>query len=94
MADLCSTGEQKALLIAIVLASARMTSAEYGRLPVLLLDEISAHLDQDRRFGLFGMLAELGTQVWMTGTESALFEGVGDQVGFFEVVDGSVMPSH
>jgi len=72
-ADQCSTGEQKALLIGIVLAHGRMMAAERGAGPVLLLDEVAAHLDPSRRAALFERLAATGGQVWLTGTESSLF---------------------
>jgi DNA replication and repair protein RecF len=70
-----STGEQKALLLAIVLAHAELVTAIAGRAPVLLLDEVAAHLDPARRTALFARLAPLG-QVWMTGTERALFAAI------------------
>ncbi|KQN90524.1 recombinase RecF [Sphingomonas sp. Leaf231] len=72
-----STGEQKALLLAIVLAHAELVAAVVGRAPVLLLDEVAAHLDPVRRTALFARLAPLG-QVWMTGTERALFSAIAD----------------
>ncbi|WP_339345560.1 DNA replication/repair protein RecF [uncultured Sphingomonas sp.] len=72
-----STGEQKALLLGIVLAHAELVAARAGRPPVLLLDEVAAHLDPARRAALFARLARLG-QTWMTGTEPALFEAAGD----------------
>ncbi len=72
-----STGEQKALLIAIILAHAELVAARTGRAPLLLLDEIAAHLDATRRGTLFERLAATGSQVWMTGTDAALFDGVG-----------------
>ncbi|WP_267350524.1 DNA replication/repair protein RecF [Sphingomonas sp. GM_Shp_2] len=75
-AALCSTGEQKALLLGIVLAHAELVAARRGAAPVLLLDEVAAHLDPGRRAALFARLEGRG-QVWMTGTEAALFEGVG-----------------
>ena len=68
-----STGEQKALLIAIVLAHAGLVAARTGRAPVLLLDEVAAHLDARRRAALFERLAASGAQAWMTGTDAALF---------------------
>ncbi len=71
----CSTGEQKALLLSIVLAHADLVAEQRGQRPVLLLDEVAAHLDPGRRAALFERLAVSGGQVWMTGTESALFEG-------------------
>jgi len=69
---LCSTGEQKALLLGIVLAHAELVADRVGSAPVLLLDEVAAHLDPSRRAALFERLAGRG-QVWMTGTEDALF---------------------
>jgi DNA replication and repair protein RecF len=76
-ADRCSTGEQKALLLGIVLAHADLVAERAGRPPLLLLDEVAAHLDPVRRAALFDRLAATGGQVWMTGTEPALFEGIG-----------------
>jgi DNA replication and repair protein RecF len=75
-AQLCSTGEQKALLLGIVLAHAELVADRTGRAPILLLDEVAAHLDPGRRVALFERLAGRG-QVWMTGTEATLFEGIG-----------------
>jgi len=75
LAALCSTGEQKALLLGIVLAHAELVADRVGRAPVLLLDEVAAHLDPSRRAALFERLAGHG-QVWMTGTEDALFAGL------------------
>lgn len=74
-AHLCSTGEQKALLLGIVLAHAELVADRTARTPILLLDEVAAHLDPGRRHALFDRLAGRG-QVWMTGTEAALFEGI------------------
>ncbi len=71
-AALCSTGEQKALLIGLILAHARLTAELSGMAPILLLDEIAAHLDMGRRAALFGILDELGGQAFMTGTDRAL----------------------
>ncbi len=71
----CSTGEQKALLIAIVLAHAALVSQRHGRPPILLLDEIAAHLDAERREALFARLAAMGVQAWATGTDADLFAG-------------------
>jgi DNA replication and repair protein RecF len=68
-----STGEQKALLIGLVLAHARLIAEMTGSAPVLLLDEVVAHLDPSRRMALHGELGELGAQVWMTGADPALF---------------------
>lgn len=75
-AGLCSTGEQKALLLGIILAHADLVAERTGGAPVLLLDEVAAHLDPVRRAALFERLAGKG-QVWMTGTEDALFTGLG-----------------
>lgn len=75
-AALCSTGEQKALLLSIVIAHAALVADRAGRAPVLLLDEVAAHLDPSRRLALFDRLAATGGQVWMTGTEPALFDGL------------------
>jgi DNA replication and repair protein RecF len=74
-AALCSTGEQKALLLGLILAHADLVAERTGRPPLLLLDEVAAHLDPVRRAALFERLAGKG-QVWMTGTEPALFEGL------------------
>jgi DNA replication and repair protein RecF len=74
-AALASTGEQKALLFGIVLAHAALVAERVGRAPILLLDEVAAHLDARRRAALFARLAAGGAQVWMTGTEPELFAG-------------------
>ncbi|MEM1346345.1 MAG: DNA replication/repair protein RecF [Pseudomonadota bacterium] len=74
-ARVCSTGEQKALLLSMCLANARALAAATGRAPVLLLDEIAAHLDSERRRALYTEIAALGAQAFMTGTGAALFEG-------------------
>jgi DNA replication and repair protein RecF len=77
MAEQCSTGEQKALLLSLILAHAALVSAQRQAPPILLLDEVAAHLDPSRRSALFALLAETGAQVWMTGTEPELFNGIG-----------------
>ncbi len=89
-AALASTGEQKALLIAILLAHAALVAERSGRAPLLLLDEAVAHLDPERRLALFARLATLGGQVWLTGTDAALFEGL--EAARFDVRDGAVLP--
>lgn len=89
-ADQCSTGEQKALLIGIVLAHARMIAAERGAAPILLLDEVAAHLDSDRRGLLYRILLDLGAQVWMTGTDMALFSPLGTAARYLDVSAGRV----
>ncbi len=75
----CSTGEQKALLISLILANARALAADLGRAPVLLLDEVAAHLDSARRAALYDEICALGAQALMTGTEAALFDPLGDR---------------
>jgi len=83
----CSTGEQKALLISIMLADAReLTRARDGMAPILLLDEIAAHLDAVRRAALFEEIHSLSAQAWMTGTDLSLFDGA--QAEIFDVRDG------
>jgi DNA replication and repair protein RecF len=86
----CSTGEQKALLIGLVLAQARAVKAVTGVAPILLLDEVAAHLDRARRKSLLEALAALGSQSWMTGTDAELFEAIGEQGAVFHVEDGLV----
>jgi len=81
----CSTGEQKALLISLVLANARALADDTGAAPVLLLDEVAAHLDEARRSALYDELRGLGAQAWMTGTGAELFAGLGAGVQAFEV---------
>jgi len=86
----CSTGEQKALLIAIVLAHARLRRAASGTPPILLLDEVAAHLDAARRTALFAALAALDAQVWLTGTDPALFADLAGVAQFFTVADAAL----
>jgi len=88
-AHLCSTGEQKALLLGLVLAHAELVADRVGRAPILLLDEVAAHLDPGRRAALFDRLAGKG-QVWMTGTELALFEAVPGDATRYVVQDGKI----
>ena len=88
-----STGEQKALLISIVLAHARLQAALKGRAPLLLLDEVAAHLDPGRRAALFGEILRLGAQAWITGTDAALFEGLRGRAQFFSVADAALAPA-
>ena len=90
LASSCSTGEQKALLIGLILAFADLVAERSGRRPILLLDEISAHLDPSRRTALFERLALAGGQVWMTGTEPGLFESIGAQATWLEVAGGRI----
>ena len=84
-AKLCSTGEQKALLISLVLANARALADVSGAPPIILLDEVAAHLDQDRRAALYDEITSLGAQAWMTGTGAELFEALGDRGQMVEV---------
>jgi DNA replication and repair protein RecF len=88
----CSTGEQKAMLIAIVLAHARLVAAERGRPPLLLLDEIAAHLDAERRAALFRAIAALGCQAWLTGTDDGLFQPMREGARFFRVAEARLEP--
>lgn len=83
-----STGEQKALLLGLVLAHAELVTAKRGQPPILLLDEVAAHLDPKRRHALFERLEGRG-QVWMTATEAGLFEGIGE-ASRFQVRQGRV----
>jgi DNA replication and repair protein RecF len=86
----CSTGEQKALLIAILLAHARLQAVLRGAAPIMLLDEVAAHLDGERRRALFAEVAALGSQAWMTGTEELLFEDLRGAAQFLRVADAVV----
>nr|WP_281494192.1 DNA replication/repair protein RecF [Jannaschia sp. S6380] len=86
-ARLCSTGEQKALLISLILANARALAAETGRAPILLLDEVAAHLDADRRAALYAELLDLGAQAFLTGTGPELFAELGGAARQLRVVD-------
>ena len=88
-----STGEQKALLLGLVLAHADLVAERRGTRPVLLMDEVAAHLDPLRRAALFERLARSGGQIWLTGTERALFEGVGEAT-WLSVRNGVVDPTH
>lgn len=86
----CSTGEQKALLIGLVLAHADLIRLERGAPPILLLDEVAAHLDPHRRAVLYDLLSHIGGQVWMTGTDAYLFENITENVSFFDVKNGLI----
>ncbi len=88
-ARLCSTGEQKALLISLILANARALRAEDGTAPILLLDEVAAHLDADRRAALYGELLGIGGQAFLTGTDPRLFRELGDAARHLRVTDGA-----
>lgn len=86
-AKLCSTGEQKALLVSLILANARALAQDFGAPPILLLDEVAAHLDADRRAALYDEICALGAQAWMTGTGPELFDTFGDRAHFIEVTE-------
>jgi DNA replication and repair protein RecF len=86
----CSTGEQKALLIALQLAHARLLHATTGAAPVLLLDEIAAHLDETRRSALFEELLALSGQAWLTGTDPVLFRALGPAAAWISVAENSL----
>lgn len=89
-AEICSTGEQKALLIGLTLAEARLAARLTGETPIVLLDEIAAHLDENRRAALFALLGELGAQTFMTGTDELVFMPLRGAVEFLSVSEGTV----
>jgi DNA replication and repair protein RecF len=90
-ARLCSTGEQKALLLGLVLAHAELVrQRQDGLAPILLLDEVTAHLDQDRRQALFEEVLALGAQAWMTGTEREAFQALSGRAQFAVVSEGGI----
>ena len=88
-AALCSTGEQKALLIGLILAHADLVAERTGDRPILLLDEVAAHLDPLRRRALFERLGAAGGQVWMTGTEAGLFAEIQGDSSWFDIAGGA-----
>ncbi len=83
----CSTGEQKALLVSLILANARALAAEFGAPPLLLLDEVAAHLDAHRRAALYDEICALGAQAWMTGTGPELFDSLGSRAQYLAVTE-------
>ncbi len=85
----CSTGEQKALLISLVLANARALAEDTGTPPLILLDEVAAHLDAGRRAALYDEICALGAQAWLTGTGPELFDDLGDRAQHIAVSDES-----
>ncbi len=85
-----STGQQKAVLVSIALAHARLVALSRGRPPLLLLDEIAAHLDAERREALFDEVVALGVQSWMTGTDAELFKPLAGRAQILRVTDGSI----
>jgi DNA replication and repair protein RecF len=88
-----STGEQKALLLSLMLGFARALAADRGAAPILLLDEVAAHLDRARRAALFDALHDLGCQAWLTGTDEEVFGGLAGRARFFRVRDATVTES-
>jgi len=85
-----STGEQKALLLSILLSQARLSRARRGEAPLLLLDEVAAHLDPDRRRFLYKEVLALGSQAWFTGTETELFRPLREAAQFFTILESQV----
>lgn len=83
----CSTGEQKALLISLILANGRALARDFGAPPILLLDEVAAHLDATRRAALYDEICSLGAQAFMTGTGAELFEELGNRAQYAEVTE-------
>ena len=90
-AEFCSTGEQKALLLSLILANCRLHKLNKGRTPILLLDEVIAHLDEERRETLYKEILELGIQCWMTGTDQRVFLPFGDKAQYFFVQNGNIL---
>ena len=90
----CSTGEQKALLVAIVLANARLRAADQGFTPLLLLDEVAAHMDRKRLDALFEEIVALEAQAWLTGTDVTAFDGLREAAQFCGVRDSVVTPDN
>lgn len=86
----CSTGEQKALLVGLILAHARLVANMTGHAPVLLLDEIAAHLDEGRRAALFDRIDAIGGQAFMTGTDAAMFSALGPRARIVTISDGAI----
>jgi len=89
-ASQCSTGEQKALLLAVILGQAQLLTAARRLKPIMLLDEVAAHLDLPRRAALLEALIPLGGQIWMTGTESITFCEISGEIAVFSVHNGQV----
>ncbi len=89
-AESCSTGEQKALILSIILAQARSGSVWHGITPIILLDEVVSHLDATRRLELFEEICDIGAQTWMTGTDTDLFAGLIEKARFFKVENGKI----
>jgi DNA replication and repair protein RecF len=88
----CSTGEQKGLLISLILAVAELIREMRGSPPLLLLDEVAAHLDSEWRVALFERLSALNAQAWLTGTDATQFEGLSNCAHFYHVADNAAVP--
>ena len=91
-AQLASTGEQKALMIAAILAHARLQAGRLDRPPLLLLDDVAAHLDEEKRHCLFAATSELKGQVWYSGTDRVAFSAMNQFAQFFNVSQGQIEP--
>jgi len=89
----CSTGEQKALLVSLILANARALAQDFGAPPILLLDEVAAHLDAARRAALYDEICALGAQAWMTGTGPELFAELAGRANMFAVTEAGASPA-
>ena len=90
-AENCSTGEQKNLLISLILAEARVFQNNNNNLPILLLDEITAHMDNKRLANLFDQISDIGSQAWLTGTSPEFFSHISDKTDIFEIIDGKLI---
>jgi DNA replication and repair protein RecF len=90
-AENCSTGEQKNLLISLILAEARVFQNNNNNLPILLLDEITAHMDNKRLANLFDQISDIGSQAWLTGTSPEFFSHISDKTDIFEINDGKLI---
>lgn len=91
-AELCSTGEQKALLVSIILAQTKCQILDKGFAPILLLDEVTTHLDDKKRDALLSKITALHLQAWITSTESQNFDAIRNIARFFEVRHNQVIP--
>ncbi|MBR1649452.1 MAG: DNA replication and repair protein RecF, partial [Alphaproteobacteria bacterium] len=90
-AELCSTGEQKSLLVSIILAQTKCQILYQGFAPILLLDEVAAHLDDGKREALLIKIKELGLQAWITATNKELFASLKDNADFFEIKNNTAI---
>lgn len=88
--EFCSTGEQKALLISLIMGAMRLQTLKGDRVPLLLLDEVVAHLDERRRQALFQEILNLRLQAWMTGTDASVFYPLADRVQHFKIAGGTL----